>query len=304
MRASGGDPATIHQQDPVGANHRRQPVRNDNGCAVAHQPLQRRLHRRLGPRIQRACRLVEKKQPRIAQDRACDSDPLALATRQPHALFPYRRVIPVLERGDEIVSFGLLRGGDDLVLAGVRPAETDIVAHAGGEQRRLLRHQPDILPYVAKGEVTQILAAQPHSPRTRVIEPQQQMEQGRFSSPARPDKRHPLAARDFEIDRADGWPAGSGRIREIDSLKPAGRLAITAKRQRRGRLRQIGSCLQCLGNPFRGAGGPLQLAGEFRQEAGRGRDQKGVEDERGQVAGGYAPGDQVLAADPEDRGDA
>ena len=89
------------------------------------------------------------------------------------------------------------------------------------------------------------------------------MEQGRFSGPARPDKRHSLAARDFEIDRADGWPAGSGRIREIDRLKPAGRLAITAKWQRRGMLRQIGSCLQCLGNPFRGAGGPLQLAGEL-----------------------------------------
>ena len=35
-RASGGDPTTIHQKDPVGAHHRRQPVRNNNGCSVAH----------------------------------------------------------------------------------------------------------------------------------------------------------------------------------------------------------------------------------------------------------------------------
>jgi len=64
------------------------------------------------------------------------------------------------------------------------------------------------------------------------MESQQQMEQGRFSGPARPDKRQPFAERDFEINRDDGRAAGSGRIGEIDSLKPAGRLVITAKRQR------------------------------------------------------------------------
>ena len=167
-----------------------------------------------------------------------------------------------------------------------------------------MRHQPDMLPYVAKSQITQILAAQPHSPRTRVIETQQQMEQGRFSGPARPDKRHPLAARDFEIDRADGGPAGSGRIGEIDGLELASHFKITAKRQRRGRPRQISRCLQCLGNTFRGTSGPLQFAGQFRQESGRSRHQKGIEDERGQIASRYAPGDQVLSTNPEDRGDA
>ena len=47
MRSGGDDPAAIEKEDPVGPDHRCQPVRDDDRGAVLHQRLQRRLNRRL-----------------------------------------------------------------------------------------------------------------------------------------------------------------------------------------------------------------------------------------------------------------
>ena len=194
MRSGGDDTATIEKEDTVGPDHRCQPVRDDDRSAVLHQRLQRRLNRSLGPRVKRACRLVEKKQPRVTQDRARNRDPLALPAGQADALLADSRVIALPERGDEAVRLGLPRCRDDVRLAGIGPPESDVVADACREQRRILRHQPDEAADVGQREIAKILSAKPHGTRRRVVESQQQVEQGRFSGPARADERHPFAA--------------------------------------------------------------------------------------------------------------
>ena len=57
------------------------------------QPVERLLDQALGVAVERAGRLVEDQDARVAQDRARDRDPLALAARQARAALADRRIV-------------------------------------------------------------------------------------------------------------------------------------------------------------------------------------------------------------------
>ena len=69
----------------LGALHGGQPMRDHERGAVLRDALQRLLHGRLAFGIERAGRLVEQQDRRVAQDGAGERDALALAARQGHA---------------------------------------------------------------------------------------------------------------------------------------------------------------------------------------------------------------------------
>ena len=137
------DAAPLHHHDAVARQHGREPVRDHQRGAVAHQFFQRGLHQRLALRVERRGGLVEQQERRVAQDRARDRDALALAAGQRHAALAELRLEAARQPVDEFAGVRQVGGALDLGIAGVGPAEPDIFARACREHHRFLRHQRD-----------------------------------------------------------------------------------------------------------------------------------------------------------------
>ena len=86
------DAPAVEHDDAVGVLDRRQPVRDHDRGASAHQRIERGLHLALRFRVERRGRLVEDQQRRVLEERARDGDALALAARQAHAVLADHRV--------------------------------------------------------------------------------------------------------------------------------------------------------------------------------------------------------------------
>ena len=82
MRALFDHAAPVHDHDLVGAAHGGQAMRDHQRRAALRQTVQRGLHQRFGFRIERACRLVQQQDRRVAQQRAGNRHALALPARQ------------------------------------------------------------------------------------------------------------------------------------------------------------------------------------------------------------------------------
>src|SRR6266480_2247067 len=88
------DDAPFRQHDDeVGVLHGRKTMRDDEHGAVRHQAVDRLLHQPLRFGVERAGRFVENQDRGIAQQRACDRNPLALAAAQPCAPLAQQRVV-------------------------------------------------------------------------------------------------------------------------------------------------------------------------------------------------------------------
>ena len=77
--------ALIHDHDALQPLDGGEPVRDDDGGAARHQIGEAALDQSFVLGVERACRLVEQKQRRVAQDRARDGDALALSAGQRRA---------------------------------------------------------------------------------------------------------------------------------------------------------------------------------------------------------------------------
>ena len=85
VRALLDDASAVEHDDAVAVLDRRQPVRDDDRRAPAHQLFERRLDQPLRLGVERRGRLVEDQDRRVLEDRARDRDALPLAARQPDA---------------------------------------------------------------------------------------------------------------------------------------------------------------------------------------------------------------------------
>src|SRR5581483_6791021 len=88
VRAELGEPAALEHRDAIGPLDGREPVRDDNGGAAAHQRIERRLHLALRFGVEGRGRLVEDQHRRVLEQRACDRQALALPTGEALAVFP------------------------------------------------------------------------------------------------------------------------------------------------------------------------------------------------------------------------
>src|SRR3954447_9996887 len=82
VRTEVGDLAALEHEDLVGADEAREPVRDDDDGAPRGDTAEGPLHDRLALGIERARRLVEDKDARVAQQRAGDREALPLAARE------------------------------------------------------------------------------------------------------------------------------------------------------------------------------------------------------------------------------
>ena len=80
------DPAVLHHQDRVGVANRRKTVGDHEAGAVGAQGGHGVLDEHLGPRVDRARRLVEDEDRRVGQERSGDRHQLPLAGAEIAAL--------------------------------------------------------------------------------------------------------------------------------------------------------------------------------------------------------------------------
>ena len=147
------------------------------------------------------------------------ADELALPGRQRPATLAHVVEVAAREPGDEVV--GADRPGRrlDLGVARVGPAEGDVVADRPREQERLLRHVAELVPVLGEVEVGQRHAVDQHPPGGGVVEPGDQLHDGRLAGAGLADEGHDLARADLEVDAPQGFVAGAG-VREVDVLEP------------------------------------------------------------------------------------
>ena len=141
------------------------------------------LHQALGFRVQRTGRLVEQQDGRILENGPRQRDPLALTARQPRAALAQEGVVALRQLAQKLIGGRGHRGGLDLGVARRRPAVADVLARAGAEQHRLLRHQADLRANVLRPQIRKPLVVDQHPAGIGIVEAQQQLKRGALAGP-------------------------------------------------------------------------------------------------------------------------
>ena len=204
-------------------------------------------------------RLVEDDERRIAQERARQPDPPALARRQRAPAVAHERPVAAGQRADEGVGTGE-RGGGAHRAVGRRPPEPDVVGDAAAHERGVLGHPRDERAPVLGPAAREVDAADGDAAGRRLQEPEQQRRHGALAGAALAHERHGLAGRQLEVEpvedaarrapgrrrrRAPGAPApprGSGPAAALPrEPRPARRAARASGRRPPGRRRSRGT---------------------------------------------------------------
>ena len=108
------------------------------------------------------------------------------------------RVYSVRQLFDKIPGSGGLQCGHHVRIAGAGPGEAQIVGDRAVEEKRFLRHQPDLLAQRAEIEVAHIHPTEHYVPPGNIVVTQQQIGQGGLARPGVPDQGSDLARRQRE----------------------------------------------------------------------------------------------------------
>ena len=215
-------------------------MRQDQRGASGHQPIQRLLDHRLVLRVHRRQRLVQHQDRRVAQQRPGDGDALALAARQARAAFADHGLVAVGQRLDEVVRVGGAGDGDEVGLAGVGAAQTQVVLDRAVEQVGVLCHHRDHPAHCLGIERAQVVAADTHRAALRIVQTEQQADDGRFAGTAGADNADTLAGGDAERQALmRGAPAaGVGEAHGVE--RDVRRQPVIVIRAQAGRGRDMG----------------------------------------------------------------
>src|SRR5439155_3324274 len=170
-------------------------------------------------RIERARRLIEEQDRRIAQDRPANGDALALATRKRDAAFADFGVIAFRQGLSEFLDMSGARRRLDFGERCFGPAEADIVENAAGEDDRILRHDGDARSDLARIGRPHIDAVDEDAARLRIVETLQKGEDGGFAGARGAYQGDCFARRYGEVHRFERGPLRPCRIMEVDLVE-------------------------------------------------------------------------------------
>ena len=204
--------ALVEHDDLVRVDDRRQPVRDHERRAAAHQLAERALHGDLALRVERRGRLVEEQDRRVAQDRARDGDALLLTARQAGAPLSRHGVVAVGEARDELVDPRRGRGRLDLFLARAGAAAGDVLTQRRVEQERVLADHGRAAAVVGEAELAEVAPVDQDRAAVRVVEPHQQIERRRLAAARLADERDGLAGARVHAETAQDGVAVVGEL--------------------------------------------------------------------------------------------
>ena len=296
--------AVVHHHDAIGLQHGRQPMRDDDGGAALHEFLERLLHQPLGFRIQRTGGLVEQQNRRILEDGARQRDALALAARQPRAALAEECVVALRQLAQKFIGGRGDRGRLDLRIARRRAAVADILARAGAEQHRFLRHQADLRAQVFRPQIREPPIVDQHPSGIRIVEAQQQLEGRALAGARRSDERDGFARRHIQAEIDERGVLRPRRIVESDVVEMNRAAHPRRQIERLRRRADDGPRLEQLGQSLHGAGGALDLAPHLGQRGGRTADEGGVHQKLRQLPAGHGAGQHLARTQPQHERDA
>ena len=243
MVAGLDDRPVVEHEDAIRSDHARQPMREDQGGAALHQPVQRLLDYRLVLRIHRGQRLVEDQDRRVTQQRAGDRDALALPAGELDAPLPDHRGVALRQPRDELVGVRGPRRRLELPIARVGFAEAQVVLDAAVEKVGVLVHHRDAAVDVVRMKLPQVVPADPHHAFVRVVEAQQQPDDGGLPRSALSHEPDPLPRADAEreLPVRGAAPAGVGEGHRLELHR--GRERAVERERRRGGL-DLRPCVQ------------------------------------------------------------
>ena len=220
MAAGLGDTPLVEHENTVRVDHAAEPVREDQCRAADHQAVQGVLDDRLVLRVDRRQRLVQYQDRRVAQNRTGDGDALPLTARQADAALADHRVVALRQLDDESMRIGGTAGFFEFRQRCTRLANAQIVTDRAMEQVGVLVDDGDLATDLREAEVSQVAAADLHRAVGRVVEAQQEPDDGGLANAAGADETDPLARRDVEAEAfVRGAPAariGEGHVLETD----------------------------------------------------------------------------------------
>ena len=188
------DAPALQHDDDIRPLNRREPVRDDERRAVAHQVRQRVLHERLRLGVERRGRLVEDQDRRVLEQRARDGQPLPLAAGQPLAPLADHRVVPLRQADDELVrARGAGRGLDRRRAARPGAPYAMLLAIVSSKSTVSCVTMPICSRSDARPTLRMSTPSIRIAPAGHVVEPRQQVDQARLARAAPADDRDRLA---------------------------------------------------------------------------------------------------------------
>ena len=116
-------------------------MRNRNGRAAQHEPLECDLDKVLALGVECAARLVQQQHPGVLQQRARNGHALPLAAAEAHAALAHKRLVLVRQRHDEVVRVRCARRALDLGKARGGRCKGNVVADRVCKEHGLLQHK-------------------------------------------------------------------------------------------------------------------------------------------------------------------
>ena len=278
VRAQFGHLPPLHDHDAVRFAYGRQAVGDDQHGApranAAHIVLDD-LFRFI---IERARRLVENQDARIADQGAGDGDALALAARQARAVLAHHGVVAFGQFANEIVGARQFRHGDDGINGQRRVAQGDVVAHGAVEEDIFLQHHADLAPQRGRVDDGDILPVDQHLAPLGNVQALRQPRQGTLARTGTPDDADHFARRDADRHIAQHLgrigPVAETHLLELDGARDARQECLLAARFRSG--------IENIAQPAHGNAHLLEIVPQLRQP----------QDGRGHLSGQHVEGDQ------------
>ncbi len=231
--------------------------------------MHRLLHQPLVLGVERAGRLVEQQDRRVADQGAGDHQPLALTPGEGAGPLADRGLEALRQSREEVGGLSGGGGGLQRLGVGLGVAEADVVGSRAGEQGGVLGHQGQPLAHLAGVGLAQVNAVDRHLALHRIVEAQQQAEDRALAGAGGTHQGDPLAPAHLQreaIQRQLVLAAriGEGDVGELD-LAPGGLGHGTAA----GRGCDRRAPGHQLGNSIERAGRFLDLAPDLAQFARR-----------------------------------
>ena len=189
------DPALVEDEDPVQRAHRREAVGDHDRGAPLHQPLHRLLDQRLRLRVEARGRLVQDQDRRIGQEGAGHGHALALAARQLHAALAHQGAVALGQAHDEVVRIGEPRRALDLRHASRRAAHRRCSRPACGGTGSAPAARWRSATAGTPASPRRCPARRSDPPARHVVEPLDQLDEGRLAGARRPDEADRSPAR-------------------------------------------------------------------------------------------------------------
>ena len=176
---------------------------NDDGGASTHERIHRRLHMSLRLGVERRRCFVENQDGRVLQNRTRDRNTLPLAAGQANAVLADEGLETLRQGLNEIQCMRSDGGALDGIARRIgHCAVGDVRGDGVVEKRHVLAHQRNVAAQVGERELVDASAVEHDSPRCRLVEAGNQVDQRCLATAGRAHQPDALAGSNHQADLA------------------------------------------------------------------------------------------------------